>query len=132
MRLRRLLAICYLIAAPARAQDRGAAALGALVDGLGTSARVLVVGAHPDDDTTALAALLSRGRHVHVAYLSLTRGEGGVNLAGGETGEALGVVRTAESLAARAVDGADLYFTRGYDFGLSKSADDARAHWAAR
>ncbi|AHG87601.1 LmbE family protein [Gemmatirosa kalamazoonensis] len=130
MRYRFLLA-AVLVAAPALAQDRGAAALGSLVEGLGTSARVLVIGAHPDDDDTPLLAFLARGRHVRVAYLSLTRGEGGLNLVGGETGEALGVVRTAETLAARDVDGAEQYFTRAYDFGPSKSGDDARAHWGA-
>ncbi|MFL5582166.1 MAG: PIG-L family deacetylase [Gemmatimonadaceae bacterium] len=109
--------------------DRGAAALAEAVQGLGTSARVLVIGAHPDDEDTRLIAWLARGRHVETAYLSLTRGEGGQNLIGNELGEALGALRTEELLAARRVDGAHQYFTRAVDYGFSKSADEAFQHW---
>lgn len=128
------LALCATLACtaaprPVQSQERGAAALGGLVAGLGTSARVLIVGAHPDDEDTRLIAWLARGRHVETAYLSLTRGDGGQNLIGNELGEALGVVRTEELLAARRIDGASQYFTRAYDFGFSKSADEAFRHW---
>jgi LmbE family N-acetylglucosaminyl deacetylase len=91
--------------------------------------RVLVIGAHPDDEDTRLIAWLRRGRQVETAYLSLTRGDGGQNLIGNELGEALGVIRTEELLAARRVDGATQYFARAYDFGFSKSADEAYGHW---
>ncbi len=70
-----------------------------------------------------------KGRHADVAYLSLTRGDGGQNLIGNELGEALGVIRTEELLAARRIDGAKQYFTRAYDFGFSKSAAEAYTHW---
>lgn len=91
--------------------------------------RVLWIAAHPDDEDTQLIAWLARGRRVETAYLSLTRGDGGQNLIGNELGEALGVIRTEELLAARRVDGAHQYFARGYDFGFSKSADETRKHW---
>ena len=124
------------LAAPggARAQelatsDRGAVALGELIAGLGTSARVLMVGAHPDDEDTQLVAFLARGRHVETAYLSLTRGDGGQNLIGNELGEGLGIIRTEELLAARRIDGAQQFFTRAYDFGFSKSAEETYKHW---
>src|SRR5438067_8611941 len=130
-RLPLLVALVAGITARTPAQPRGAAALGTLVDGLGTSARVLLIGAHPDDEDAPLVAFLACGRHVRTAYLSLTRGEGGVNLLGTESGAALGVIRTAESLAAHEVDGAELFYTRAYDFGLSKRADEALAHWTA-
>ncbi len=49
-----------LLGAPrSNAQERGAAALGELVEGLGTTARVLVIGAHPDDEDTRLIAWLA-------------------------------------------------------------------------
>src|SRR5215210_9462069 len=67
--------------------------------------RVLWIGAHPDDEDTNLIAWLARGRRVETAYLSLTRGDGGQNLIGNELGEALGVIRTEELLAARRLDG---------------------------
>jgi LmbE family N-acetylglucosaminyl deacetylase len=66
---------------------------------------------------------------VETAYLSLTRGDGGQNLIGNELGEALGVIRTEELLAARRLDGAHQYFTRAYDFGFSKSAEETFRHW---
>ena len=110
-------------------QERGAVALGEAVLGLGVNTRVLMVGAHPDDEDTDLIAWLSRGRHVKTAYLSLTRGDGGQNLIGNELGEALGVIRTEELLAARRIDGADQYFTRAFDFGYSKDTLDTYAHW---
>ena len=91
--------------------------------------RVLWIAAHPDDEDTQLIAWLARGRRVETAYLSLTRGDGGQNLIGNELGEALGVIRTEELLAARRIDGAHQYFARGYDFGFSKSADETRKHW---
>ena len=91
--------------------------------------RVLLIGAHPDDEDTALLAALARGMGARAAYLSLTRGEGGQNLIGPELGEGLGIVRSGELLAARRIDGAEQYFTRAYDFGYSKTADETFGHW---
>jgi len=119
----------WLIAPRLSAQGRGAAALGELVEGLGTTARVLMIGAHPDDEDTQLIAWLATGRHVETAYLSLTRGDGGQNLIGNELGEPLGMIRTEELLAARRIDGGRQYFTRAFDFGFSKTIDETFQHW---
>jgi len=103
-----------------------------LVDGLralGAVKRVLMIGAHPDDEDTELLAFLSRGLGVQTAYLSLSRGEGGQNLIGPELGPELGVIRTEELLAARRLDGARQYFTRAYDFGFSKTAAETFRFW---
>jgi LmbE family N-acetylglucosaminyl deacetylase len=113
----------------AAAQQHGAAELGEAVRGLAVNTRVLVIGAHPDDEDTQLIAWLARGRQVETAYLSLTRGDGGQNLIGNELGEALGAIRTEELLAARRIDGGHQYFTRAYDFGFSKSAEETFKHW---
>jgi LmbE family N-acetylglucosaminyl deacetylase len=121
--------VLLLFAPRLHAQERGAIALGQSVLGLGVNTRVLMIGAHPDDEDTFLIAWLSRGRHVETAYLSLTRGDGGQNIIGNELGEALGVIRTEELLAARRVDGALQYFTRAYDFGFSKNVEDTYRHW---
>ncbi len=107
-----------------------ASALAPLVEGLGVSARVLVIAAHPDDEDTQLIAWLARGRQVETAYLSLTRGDGGQNLVGNELGEPLGAIRTEELLAARRLDGGKQYFTRAFDFGFSKNAEEALTQWS--
>jgi LmbE family N-acetylglucosaminyl deacetylase len=96
---------------------------------LGHYKRVLMIGAHPDDEDTELLAVLVRGFGAETGYLSLNRGEGGQNLIGSELGEALGLLRTEELLAARRLDGARQYFTRAYDFGFSKTLDETWQHW---
>ena len=54
----------------------------------GQRRRVLMIGAHPDDEDTELLTVLVRGMGAEAAYLSLNRGEGGQNLIGPELGEA--------------------------------------------
>jgi LmbE family N-acetylglucosaminyl deacetylase len=131
VRTRFLVLVAALLIAPRLlpAQGRGAAALGDAVEGLGVSVRVLMIGAHPDDEDTQLIAYLARGRHIETAYLSLTRGDGGQNLIGNELGPLLGMIRTEELLAARRIDGGRQYFTRAYDFGFSKTAAETFKHW---
>jgi LmbE family N-acetylglucosaminyl deacetylase len=131
--LRRAAAILVVLAVitprSALSQERGAIALDQLVRGLPVTARVLMIGAHPDDEDTQLIAFLARGRRVETAYLSLTRGDGGQNLIGNELGESLGAIRTEELLAARRVDGGRQYFSRAFDFGFSKTAEETFRHW---
>jgi LmbE family N-acetylglucosaminyl deacetylase len=110
-------------------QERGAAAFGELVEGLGTTTRVMMIGAHPDDEDTQLIAYLAKARHIETAYLALTRGDGGQNLIGNELGQGLGMIRTEELLAARRLDGGRQYFTRAFDFGFSKTIDETFEHW---
>ena len=114
---------------PARAQGILPSAASIRVQNAPERMRVLWIAAHPDDEDTQLISWLARGRHVETAYLSLSRGDGGQNLIGNELGEALGVIRTEELLAARRLDGAHQYFGRAYDFGFSKTADETRKHW---
>lgn len=116
-------------AQPAVTEYGGAAGLGLSLRRLGTAKRVLMVGAHPDDEDTQLLAALALEQGADVAYLSLTRGEGGQNGIGTELHEALGLLRTEELLAARRVDGARQFFSRAYDFGFSKSAEETDRHW---
>jgi len=107
----------------------GVAALASTLRQLGSNKRVLMIGAHPDDEDTQLLVLLSRGMGAQAAYLSLTRGEGGQNLIGPELGPELGIIRTEELLAARELDGARQFFTRAYDFGFSKSVEETFRFW---
>ncbi|MES2894079.1 MAG: PIG-L family deacetylase [Bacteroidota bacterium] len=90
---------------------------------------VLYVAAHPDDENTRLLAYLANEKLYRTGYLSLTRGDGGQNLIGDEQGVELGLIRTQELLSARRIDGAEQFFSRAYDFGFSKSAEEALAVW---
>ena len=90
---------------------------------------VLYVAAHPDDENTRLLAYLSNHSLLRTGYLSVTRGDGGQNLVGPELGPGLGLIRTQELLAARAMDGAEQLFTRARDFGYSKSPEESLAIW---
>ncbi|RMD68256.1 MAG: PIG-L family deacetylase, partial [Bacteroidetes bacterium] len=89
----------------------------------------LYVAAHPDDENTRMIAWLANELKVEVAYLSMTRGDGGQNLIGPEIAELLGVLRTQELLAARRIDGGAQRFTRANDFGYSKSPDETLRIW---
>lgn len=90
---------------------------------------VLYIAAHPDDENTKLLAYLSKERKLRTGYLSLTRGDGGQNLIGKEQGDALGLIRTQELLAARRIDGAEQFFTRANDFGYSKNPEETFSIW---
>lgn len=90
---------------------------------------VLYIAAHPDDENNSLLPYLAKEKLYRTAYLSLTRGDGGQNLIGDEQGVDLGLIRTKELIAARKIDGAEQYFTRAYEFGYSKSADETLATW---
>lgn len=91
--------------------------------------RVLYVAAHPDDENTRMIAYLANGEHAEVAYLSLTRGDGGQNLIGKELGIELGQIRTQELIKAREIDGGKQYFTRALDFGYSKDPTETFQNW---
>jgi LmbE family N-acetylglucosaminyl deacetylase len=92
-------------------------------------ATVLMIAAHPDDENTQLIAYLARGRNYRMGYLSVTRGDGGQNVLGGEFGDELGLIRTYELLAARQLDSGRQFFTRAIDFGYSKTPDETLKIW---
>ncbi len=90
---------------------------------------VLYIAAHPDDENNGLLPYFAKEKLYRTGYLSLTRGDGGQNLIGSEQGIELGLIRTEELLAARRIDGAEQFFTRAYEFGYSKSAQEALKFW---
>lgn len=92
-------------------------------------------GAHPDDEiSTMLAAMIYRDG-VNLSHACSTRGEGGQNALGVETGVDLGVVRTREM--ERAADILDMtqYWLCQYpgdplaDFGFSKTGEETLRYW---
>lgn len=128
-----LLCVLFVLPVPIQAQIQppvaGVVDVGLLLRQLDGEKRVLMIAAHPDDEDTSLLAAMARGEGARTAYLSLSRGEGGQNLIGPELGEGLGIIRTGELLSARSLDGAEQYFTRAFDFGFSKSAEETFDHW---
>lgn len=112
-----------------RLEGTGTVATGLLLRQMEGVKRVLMIAAHPDDEDTSFLTTLGRGWGAETAYLSLTRGDGGQNLIGPELWEGLGIVRTGELVAARDRDGGEQYFTRAFDYGYSKSADEALSLW---
>lgn len=116
-------------AAASPPQQPASGALALEIERLRVVGNVLYVAAHPDDENTRLLAYLVAERKLRAAYLSLTRGDGGQNLIGPEQGPMFGLLRTAELLEARRLDGAEQLFTRAVDFGYSKSSDEALRLW---
>ena len=96
---------------------------------LPVAATVLQLGAHPDDEDTGMLVTTSKSWGGRAVYWSATRGEGGQNRRGPEKEEALGVVRTWESLQARELDGGEVLYGPFYDYGFSKHGEDALARW---
>ncbi|HEY8233588.1 MAG TPA: PIG-L family deacetylase [Vicinamibacteria bacterium] len=109
--------------------DRGANGLGLALRRVGTTARVLYVTAHPDDEHNGILVRLARGLGVRTALLTVTRGEGGQNAIGPELFDALGVLRTGELMALHRYDGVEQYFGRAYEFGYSFSVEETFAKW---
>ncbi len=110
--------------------DRGAAGVWHRIRKLGTTASILHVTAHPDDEHSGMLALASRGWGGRTALLSLNRGEAGANAIGPELFDALGLIRTRELvLSGRYYGLDDLYFTTAVDYGYSKSVEEAFRSW---
>ncbi len=107
----------------------GIVALDRLLQNLAEQRRVLLIAAHPDDEDTQLLTYLSQGLGAEAAYLSLNRGEGGQNLIGQELGPQLGIIRSQELLSARQIDGATQFFTRTFDYGFSRTLEEAQRFW---
>jgi LmbE family N-acetylglucosaminyl deacetylase len=84
-------------------------------------ADILLIVAHPDDETGDVAGYLARAifdEHRRVAVIYTTRGEGGKNAVGNELGNALGAVREIEARRALAFFGVtNVWFLDAHDTG---------------
>src|SRR4029453_14153087 len=109
--------------------DRGATGLGLALRRVGTTARVLYVTAHPDDEHNGILVRLSRGLGGRRGLLPVPGGGGGQNAIGPELFDALGVLRTGELLALHRYDGVEQYFGRAYEFGYSFSVEESFEKW---
>jgi LmbE family N-acetylglucosaminyl deacetylase len=110
-------------------EDRGAADLEQTLKRLGTTASVLAIVAHPDDEDGALLTYLSRGLGARVTLMTLTRGEGGQNAMSAESYDALGLIRTQELLKADEYYGIQELWGTEADFGFSKTQEESFSKW---
>jgi len=96
---------------------------------LGTTARLMQVVAHPDDEDGGMLTLEARGRGVSALLMTLNRGEGGQNKIGSNLSDVLGVLRAEELLASDQYYGVQERFSRVADFGFSKSPEETFQKW---
>jgi LmbE family N-acetylglucosaminyl deacetylase len=110
-------------------QDQGATHLYQLLAKLKTTARLMQVVAHPDDEDGGMLTLEARGKGASVLLFTLNRGEGGQNKFGTETSDELGILRTLELLQAGKYYGVEQRFSHVVDFGYSKTAEETFNKW---
>jgi len=110
-------------------QETGAAGLKLMLRRLQTTARLMQVDAHPDDEDGGMLTLEARGKGVSTLLMTLNRGEGGQNSLGSNLFDVLGVVRTLEVLAADRYYGVEQRFSRVADFGYSKTPEETFQKW---
>ena len=110
-------------------QDQGIAGLHLELLRLGTTARLMQVVAHPDDEDGGLLTLQARGHGVSTLLMTLNRGEGGQNKVGSNLSDVLGVLRSEELLASDQHYGIQDRFSRVADFGFSKNPEETFAKW---
>src|SRR5258707_7283172 len=110
-------------------EDIGAVHLYQLLTKLKTTARLMQVVAHPDDEDGGMMTLEARGKGVSVLLFTVTRGEGGQNKFGAESSDELGILRTLELLEADKYYAVEQRFSTVVDFGFSKTAEETFNKW---
>lgn len=88
--------------------------------------------AHPDDDTSIIGpcGVWHQLYHIRCGIIQVTRGEGGGNAVGPETGPALGIRRENEDRAAHYRSGTtDLFYLDRVDFYYNQSAPLTQFFW---
>jgi len=90
---------------------------------------VLVVASHPDDRYILPAVWLRSTFGLRVATLLATRGGGGQNTLGPETGDAFERIRTYETEVGCALAGTEAWYLNCPDGGFRRSAEETFAEW---
>lgn len=109
--------------------DQGQSAIEQALRKLHTTASVLYIVAHPDDEDGSLLTYLSRGLGARCTLFTLTRGEGGQDVMSADTNDALGLIRTNELLKADEYYGVKQLWGTEADFGFSKTQEEAFKQW---
>src|SRR3989442_10861527 len=110
-------------------QDTGILGLKQELLRLQTTARLMQVVAHPDDEDGGMLTLESRGHGVATLLMTLTHGEGGQNKLGSNLFDELGVLRTLELTASDRYYGVEQRFSHVADSGYSKNQEETFEKW---
>ncbi len=123
--------VCLTVSAqvPDIPPEQGAAGLYQALQRLNTTASVLHVVAHPDDEDGAMLTYSARGQAAHTMLFSITRGEGGANLISSDFFDALGILRTLEHQKSAEYYGIELFYSHAVDYGYSKTLQEALTQW---
>lgn len=95
----------------------------------GADSLVLLVASHPDDRYVLPALWLRFVHGLRVSVLIASRGGGGQNSTGSETGDALERIRTLETEAGCARLGVEVWYLNRPDGGFRRSAEETFAEW---
>lgn len=114
---------------PVASADRGAVALQQAILDAGEDRLALLIASHPDDRYVLPAAWLRFRHGARVAVLLATRGGGGQNSRGPETGDALERIRTRETEAGCRALGIEAHYLNRPDGGYCRTAEEAFAEW---
>lgn len=95
----------------------------------GADSLVLLIASHPDDRYLLPAVWLRSRFGLRVSVLLATRGGGGQNTLGPETGGAFERIRTLETEAGCALAGIDAWYLNRPDAGYRRSAEETFAEW---
>ncbi|GAB4135942.1 MAG: PIG-L family deacetylase [Planctomycetota bacterium] len=109
--------------------ESGIVALHQAVLDAGSDTLVMVVASHPDDRYVLPAAWLRYRLGARAVLVLATRGGGGQNILGPETGDALERIRTLETEAGCAALGVDAFYLDCPDAGYCRTAEEAFAEW---
>jgi LmbE family N-acetylglucosaminyl deacetylase len=112
--------------------DTGVNGLKLEIRKLRTTARLMQVVAHPDDEDGGMLTLEARGHGVETELFTITRGEGGQNRLGSGLFDELGQLRTLELMASDHQYGVTPRFSHAADFGFSKTPEESFQKWGGR
>ncbi|HEX5054607.1 MAG TPA: PIG-L family deacetylase [Planctomycetota bacterium] len=107
----------------------GSVARQQLLEDATSDALVLLVASHPDDRYVLPAVWLRYTYGIRIAVLLATRGGGGQNSAGPETGDDLERIRTLETEAGCSHFGGEVWYLNRPDGGFRRSAEETFAEW---
>ncbi|MEZ5966552.1 MAG: PIG-L family deacetylase [Planctomycetota bacterium] len=123
------LAVAQAIPFPGELAERGEVALHQALLDAGNDQLALLVASHPDDQYLHPAALLRFRYGWRVAVVLFTRGEGGQNVSGSESGDALAARRTDETERCAARLAISVHYLDRPDGGYCRGAEEALDLW---